>query len=167
MAEQTVYAIESYGSRYFGMKITVDQERKLDDEDYSAVYKHVMAIQHLIQGRTLKLDPQEQANAAEERTKLLACFPEPIFVTPVRNQYHLEDSAYGQMHPWFDVTTKRGIFLVGWRKRVINLDWSRTDIKTDGNVLFADQQVTKDKTYIHAYGYERCKGYVDQLMAAP
>lgn len=162
---QTLYAVEQHSSRYFGLKIIVDQDRTLDDEDYAMCAPHIREIERLLQARTYKLDPIEQAHAAEERTKLLEAFPEAVYVQPVRNQYH-GDSPYGQMRPWFEVTTKRGIFLVGWRKRVINLDWSKTDIMSTGSEVFPEHTATIGDTYLHSSSYTYLKECVDKLMAA-
>lgn len=163
---QTLYAVQQHSSRYFGLSIVVDQDRKLDDEDFAACSKHIREIERVLQARTYKLDPIEQAHALEERTKLLAAFPDAIYVQPVKNQYH-GDSPYGQMRPWFEVTTKRGIFLVGWRKRVINLDWTKTDVMSKGSEVFPDHQMTMGDAYLHTGTYEYLKEAVAKLMAAP
>lgn len=165
MTEQTLYQIQSHGSKYFGLKITVDQDRKLDQEDYDACRQHIAAIETLLQARTMKLDPEEQARAATERERLVGCFPSSVFVAPVRNQYH-GDTPYGQMHPWLEITTKRGIFLVGWRKRVINIDWSKTDIQSTGRELFPERQMTIGDTFLHASDYDDLKACVEKLMGA-
>ncbi|GAG38249.1 unnamed protein product, partial [marine sediment metagenome] len=57
-------------------------------------------------------------------------------------------SGYGNLAPWFIVTTPVGYIQIGWRKRVIHIDWSR--MNRDFLHLFEDEETTKTSTYIHA-----------------
>lgn len=47
-----------------------------------------------------------------------------LSIEKVQNQYHNNASgrAYGILSPWFRITTKVGVFLVGWRKRVRHVE---------------------------------------------
>lgn len=51
--------------------------------------------------------------------------------------------------PWWLVETKYGTIKIGWRKRVIEIDWSATDLRK----IIHNQDITKTETMIHAYGY--------------
>lgn len=62
---------------------------------------------------------------------------------------------------WWLVTTDIGIIKVGWRKRVINLDWSLVPDAPTG-YEFQDE-VTKWATGIHAYGYGKLVQYLVDL----
>lgn len=74
-----------------------------------------------------------------------------IYVKAIDNQYS-NDACY-YVNPWLIVTTLRGPIMIGWRKRVINIDWSDSDIIADGRELFKDENTTKDKRYVHCWGY--------------
>lgn len=55
--------------------------------------------------------------------------------------------------PWWKVTFKNvGPITIGWRKRVINIDWSETGHSLDPDKI-NEREVTKSSTMIHAYGY--------------
>ena len=61
--------------------------------------------------------------------------------------------------PWFKFKTHLGEITIGWRKRVINIDWS--DTRQDLHLLFCSEDVTKDNFHIHAWGKEKA---IDYLM---
>ena len=76
----------------------------------------------------------------------------------------------GSDRPWWLVKTRAGLIHIGWRKRVISIDWSDTPIR---QVLTSDD-VTKSANMIHAYGYASAVGYLgvwraleNQLEAKP
>lgn len=64
--------------------------------------------------------------------------------------------------PWFIVNTEFGRIIIGWRKRVINIDWSKIDSEAVFNIinLFDGEDVTKGKTFIHAWGWEKAQEYL-------
>ena len=74
--------------------------------------------------------------------------------------------------PWFNVNTEFGTIKIGWRKRVINIDWS-SSLKTldvcgkkpkEGVLsLFEKEDVTKGGTYIHAWGWEKAEEYLSKI----
>jgi hypothetical protein len=78
------------------------------------------------------------------------------FMTEIENQYcNCEICA-----PWYDVDTEIGTIRIGWRKRVINIDWSRV-VNSDGILsLFKKEDTTKDKNMIHAWGIEKATEYL-------
>lgn len=66
--------------------------------------------------------------------------------------------------PWFRVETEIGPITIGWRKRVISIDWSETThTGKDILSLFQAESVTKEKTYIHAEGREKAIEYLSKL----
>lgn len=66
--------------------------------------------------------------------------------------------------PWFEVSTEVGTFKIGWRKRVINLDWSAT--QKNHYPLFMDEDVTKSEFDIHAWGPEKAIEYLAKIRLA-
>jgi hypothetical protein len=60
---------------------------------------------------------------------------------------------------WWFVKTNCGWIKIGWRKRVINIDWSDTGIECD----VTEDDVTKEKTMVHAYSTESAIQYLKVL----
>lgn len=56
---------------------------------------------------------------------------------------------YVSSHPWWLVRTEFGLLKIGWRKRVIAIDWSDTPIRNE----VTKDDVTKSDTDVHAWGY--------------
>ena len=64
---------------------------------------------------------------------------------------------------WFNVNTIYGTgILIGWRKRVINIDWSQWGY--DFSYLFPDEDVTKWKNGIHAWGEDKAIEYLSKIV---
>lgn len=64
---------------------------------------------------------------------------------------------------WYKVTTDMGILRIGWRKRVIEVvfpDWVQV------GTLFAKEDTTKDKSLIHAWGYDKLVEYLKAVKEA-
>lgn len=109
---------------------------------------------------------------ALERDKKIAelksLFNNPIYVKIIDNEYWGEHP-YAWASPWLLVTTAKGVIKIGWRKRVINIDWSQSDVKTEARDLFPTEDVTKgdytNPRYIHAWGYEKAKEYLDKILS--
>lgn len=69
--------------------------------------------------------------------------------------------------PWFRVDTELGTFEIGWRKRVININWS--NVSSDGRnliSLFRKEDVTKGSDYIHAWSWEKAQEYLSKIREA-
>lgn len=153
-----------YGS--FGVEIKVHVNgREFTENDKRIGYELAQKLEDEIRYETLRLDPEFQGRVVAERLALLACFPTPIYVQKIKNGYG-SDYYYRNL-PWYAVTTHRGIIEIGWRKRVINIDWERSEIKAYGGKLFRDEEekTTVGGSYIHAWSYEKAKEYIDRLLA--
>jgi hypothetical protein len=59
-------------------------------------------------------------------------------------------------HPWWFVKTKMGYIEIGWRKRVISIDWTDTGLE----VTATEDDVTKDKHFVRAYSYDDAIKYL-------
>ncbi|MFW0861981.1 MAG: hypothetical protein ACKKL6_00115 [Candidatus Komeilibacteria bacterium] len=64
--------------------------------------------------------------------------------------------------PWYKVQTEYGTFTIGWRKRVININWEEVDPqnKLDLESLFEKEKTTKGSTGIHAHGWDKAQEYL-------
>ncbi len=148
-----------YGS--LGIKIMIAVDRELNESDSSMLYQKCEEIEEALNLERDKNDPELKAEIEEERRDIIALFSKPIFVEEVPNGY---DET--MINPWFIVTTTKGRIEIGWRKRVINIDWSNSIIAQDADDLFSKEDVTKGDKYIHAHGYEKAKEYIDILLAS-
>ena len=61
--------------------------------------------------------------------------------------------------PWWLVWTPSGTIQMGWRKRVISIDWSDTTART----IVTKDDVTKQDTYVHAWSYAKAVEYLTAL----
>ncbi|MBR6688458.1 MAG: hypothetical protein IKL68_00370 [Clostridia bacterium] len=69
--------------------------------------------------------------------------------------------------PWLLCHTPDGDIIIGWRKRVISIEWQENYKPFDMNELFADENVTKwietNKCGIHAWGREKAYEYLKKV----
>ena len=89
---------------------------------------------------------------------------ELIHATIIDNQYSNHPVYY--KNPWLEVTTAKGVIIIGWRKRVISIDWSKSDIEQTAEELFPNEDSTKYDQLIHAWGYEKAVEYLTILAKA-
>jgi len=61
--------------------------------------------------------------------------------------------------PWYNVETIYGCIKIGWRKRVINIDYSDLKVSPD----FSKEDVTKGEGYIHAWGWDKAEEYLRMI----
>lgn len=65
-------------------------------------------------------------------------------------------------NPWWLAETEIGLVKIGWRKRVISIEWPNTARR----VIVTDDDVTKHETLVHAYGYAKALEYLTALRRA-
>lgn len=167
-----VYSKEAYGSRgSFGIKILVHcsplaPDYKNSERISHACYDAVAAVEKAVMAETSKLDPAIAERGIRNRNDILGLFADcgMIYVEEIPNGY-CKDWCCEHL-PWFVVTTTIGRIKVGWRKRVISIDWADTVESTPrAEELFPDEDVTKDGKMIHAWSVEIAKSYIDRLFA--
>lgn len=70
--------------------------------------------------------------------------------------------------PWFLFHTIDGDIIMGWRKRVISIEWQENYKPFDMNELFGTEDVTKwkkgGKRGIHAWGNEKAYEYLKKVL---
>ena len=163
---KTLHKKESWGTKNFGIEIRVAIDRPLNENDAKATYNIMDELENVLMRETMRTDPEAAAEQAEEREKLLACFPtgEKIFVKDIPNGYC--SGWCCSMKPWYEVTTTKGVVKLGWRKRVIEISWEPnvTGART-ADALFPGEDVTKVGCLIHAWGYEKAKQYLARILA--
>lgn len=87
--------------------------------------------------------------------------------------YKIANKYDGQMdYPWWLVKTKWGMIEIGWRKRVINIDWSDTPLRIKKNAIrefefhmlpITNSDVTHEETYVHAWSYGAAVDYLAEF----
>lgn len=92
---------------------------------------------------------------------ITALFSAPIYIEKIPNGY-CNDSCCEHL-PWFVVTTKIGRITIGWRKRVLSIDWSQTPAASAAE-LFPNKNVTKGEKSIHAWSYEDARKYLKVIL---
>jgi len=157
------FSHETYiGGKPLGVKIYIAAGREPTDEERNVSWRAGENVFNEVWKNHILSDPIGIANAAKEKEDILKLFEgKNIFVEEITNGYCSQPCCANL--PWFVVTTAIGPVVIGWRKRVINIDWSRTIQKKAAAELFPTEDVTKGEQYIHAWGYEKAKEYVDKL----
>lgn len=156
------YSAEAFGVGGVGVKLFLKLPEGFvfpeaeSDKVKNVAYKLYQELQQTVD----RLDPDEIAACEEEAKNLLALFgDEKIFAEKIPNEYWANSG-----RSWFIVTTKIGRIKIGWRKRVIVVDWSDSVVKRYANDVFPAEDVTKDGRMIHAWGYEKAKEYLKVLL---
>lgn len=63
--------------------------------------------------------------------------------------------------PWWLAITEFGPIEIGWRKRVISINWEDTAAR----VIVTEDNVTKEMTLVHAWSYVKALEYLTALAA--
>jgi hypothetical protein len=67
--------------------------------------------------------------------------------------------------PWYLAQVGESpVFKIGWRKSVLCIDWSDTGKRLPD--LFEGEEVTRDSTLVHAWGYDKAAEYLRKLVPA-
>lgn len=81
------------------------------------------------------------------------------------NQYWPDVPQYADLRrqsPWWLVKTPAGLVKIGWRKRVVEIDWTDTGI----HQVVTEDDVTKDESMVHAWSYAKAVQYLTVLASA-
>lgn len=163
--KKSVFSYQSVGSYgRMDVEILLDNGRELNDNDNWNIRECVENLVKKLNEETIRLDPKTKEEYESTKARLLQLFDNrAIYVEEIPNGY-CPCAICNQTSPWFIVTTAKGKIKIGWRKRVINIDWKDSLIKEDAKVLFPDEDVTRWETGIHAWGYEKAKEYLDIIL---
>lgn len=139
-------------------------DRELSENDKNALSRIDDDIYKAMVRETRRLDCNTAIRRDRARADMLALFPAPIFVEEIPNGYCSDWCCEDK--PWFVVTTPIGRVTIGWRKRVISIDWRGSLVRRSADELFPKENVTKDGQLIHAWGREKAAEYIRVLLAA-
>lgn len=68
--------------------------------------------------------------------------------------------------PWWLVMTDIGPIRIGWRKRVIEIEWDACSIgHLPVRAIVTEDDLTKDETYVHAYSMPKAVEYLASLRS--
>lgn len=167
MKTEQLYNLSSMGTYgAFSLDITVGAPALPDLTEPAirdAAYKAAALIESAVMASVVMADPKAQERAKGVRAGLMALFgTELIYVEELPNGYCSEWCC--RHLPWFKVTTRVGHFVVGWRKRVINIDWTETSGTETSTELFPGEDVTKWDRAIHAYGLDKASDYIKAII---
>lgn len=102
---------------------------------------------------------------AQMRAIFLLAGIEISSVYELPNDYWPDVPEYADLRresPWWLVRTSAGLVKIGWRKRVISVDWSDTAIRQE----VTPDDVTKNETLVHAYSYAKAVEYMTTFRRA-
>lgn len=187
----------SGGSGSYGLKILVyrppEAQARFDAlwaKDYLKSTPEENAIKYMVpeaekllnivRRQDRMLDPVVQQAEKDTKSSIAKAFGNNIiFTETVPNGYWGPESPWSVGDPWYRVTTTIGHLIVGWRKRVIHLDWKDTVLRSrnvegritrpppSGQEVFPNEDVTRLETGIHAWGYDKLTEYVQTLLEWP
>lgn len=84
----------------------------------------------------------------------------PTRMWELANQYWPIAPDYDSVRrPWWLAQTSLGLIRLGWRKRVLEIDWSATGIAA----IVTEDDVTKESTMVHAYRTAKAVEYLQRL----
>lgn len=132
-------------------------ERELTDSEKNEFNTALNSFIDKVAKNTYRNSDKYKKRREEEKRELLNCFDTAIYVEETINQYD-KDSSF----PWYQVTTKRGRFIIGWRKTVIHISWDETNIDKSGLEIETDN--TKGYRLLHAKNYEEAASFIKQLL---
>ena len=168
-SQESVGVLGAYGVKIF-VKMARPLDRDMDiygqeGDDYSHTGISFLSdqIRNRLMRTTVLTDPERPAKMAELEAAFRSLFDTPIFVRQIPNEY--SGDPYYVNRPWFEVTTPVGLFTLGWRKRVISIDWSKTVGTKFAFELFANESTTMSGRTIHAWTYAKARAYIQAIHA--
>lgn len=96
------------------------------------------------------------SNEAQVRAMFLLANIDVIAVEAIDNEYSKSEHASS----WFKVQTPFGMIKLGNRKRVINIDWTDTDVR----YVVTNDQVSKSNCMVHAWSVGKAVNYLTALQ---
>lgn len=159
---------EEIGPKGFGTMLLIKSRRPLPPRGLD-IYKEIGGIRSKIESAQALEDEELKKEKEAHLLELKSLFNEIapiIYVEEIPNQYCGLSCCFNT--PWAVVTTQIGHIQIGWRKRVINIDWTKTLVKASGKAIFPMEEVTRSESYesvryVHAWGYEKATEYLKKL----
>ena len=147
---------------HVGVRVSVLLPRKLTKNEMVLMGLLAYQAQEAVLEESCRRDPERREAMKKERLDIIDLFPTPIYVREIPNGYCSQWCCKDR--PWFAVVTTVGLIIVGWRKRVLVIDWTGSDINKTADELFPDQDTTMEGMSIHAWNYDKAREYIATLM---
>jgi len=158
----------SNGQSECGLDLYLKLDRPITERDREVIDRAMSGMHRDLLAESTRLHPDNVAWKAQwlldARSMFLAAGLSPIYVREIDNKYCGPQCCPHRV--WLLVTTPIGVFEVGWRKRVLQIDWSATDVAARAADLFPDEDVTKGDRSIHAWGYDKAMAYIAKIAVA-
>lgn len=166
---KSLYKKEAIGGSvgFFDLEILANMKDMPDTKDrriQDAVYRAAEEIEQVLIEVSLESNIEARLRRKAERQEILALFKTVVFVEEIPNGYCSRGCC--KHLPWFIVTTPVGRFRIGWRRRVILIDWEQTVRTKTSEELFAAEKVTKDQKMIHAWNLKDAARYIEVIVAS-
>lgn len=107
-----------------------------------------------LEARAKKKDDHEIQE--KEKEKLLSIFK--LADLEIIKYWNIKNGYYGDRADWLLVKTPLGLIEIGWRKRVISINWEDTKISH-----IVKDDVTKGEYFAHAWSYLDAVKYITGL----
>jgi hypothetical protein len=159
------YYTQSSGQSDLGIDLYVHLGRELGEHDRHTINRAMNDLHRDLLAESTRLHPDNIAWKADWLVRARGMFEaaglSPIYVREVENQYC--GAICCPHRVWLLVTTRLGVLKVGWRKSVMVVDWSESDLAIEAEGLFRGEDVTKSGKLIHAWGYDKATEYLTRL----
>jgi hypothetical protein len=164
-----IYSMDSVGSHgRFTLHLNVDvvplPPSLYTEEIQQACATATKLVHDAVMREVVKHSETAKLQTKTEREEITGLFPSTIFVDEIPNGY-CSDWCCKHL-PWFNITTPIGRWTIGWRKRVLSIDWSETINTKTAKELFPDEPVTKGDKFIHAWTITDANRYIKTIMAS-
>ncbi|MDE2022221.1 MAG: hypothetical protein KGI71_04925 [Patescibacteria group bacterium] len=109
--------------------------------------------------QTRREDMRRRSKEEAESIMRLAGFT-ILHVWELTNGYWPDAPEYDDVRtPWWLFLTDVGPIQIGWRKRVLHIEWSACAFRG----VVTEDNVTKEDTYVHAYAVEKAVEYLREM----
>lgn len=169
----TVFAEAKEGTKEStAVQLCLNLGRKLEEADRDIIDEAMRSMMAELHARSVMLIPENVQWKKDWIAKAVECFRlaglDPISFQEIPNEYCGPKCCPHRV--WLLMSTAEGIFKVGWRKRVMELDWRNMKGPWDREKvkkLFEKEDVTKGEYFIHAWSYEKLVEYLKLLVSQP
>ena len=127
-----------------------------DGHEYSTVYNRLEDDPNRVELPEIKKDYLVEKTV--RAWFVSAGFKEPEKIHLLQNGYYGSDYS----EPWFLVKTEYGYIEIGWRKRVISINWEETPLRK----VITKDDVTKDEYAVHAWSVPKAIEYLTAIREA-
>jgi hypothetical protein len=161
-----VHYCHSMGAQsVLGMELFATLGREPTENDKRAISRAMGELHRDLLAESARLHPDNIAWKAQWLIDAREMFERagltPIYVREIDNKYCGPKCCPHRV--WLLVTTPMGVIEIGWRKRVMVIDWSKSDLTAEADALFKDEDTTKDERMIHAWSYDKATQYLKKL----